>query len=266
MSQLVQMLTRFENGSNLNPLTVTILNNGTLGGISGGAWELTETPSADLSVATAAEVTVSGFNVSGLGNSDLSSTRGVRCYNAGVTATRRIAKYRFLGNPQGKVSFGCAIKLGAGLVSGSDSSFDFFSIEGISGEFFCLNYADSAVGGPKWNAHTQAGKSAGTTVESDHWYWITMLWDSDGTLATLKTYDIENNYNLIGTETIALFNQDAYSVCVGRYDGISASSADDYTYYDDLAVDFSGLVYPLLPELGLELAVGNLGLQTFLIG
>lgn len=259
----VDLLSRFENSTNGTALTTTILGNGTLGGIATGSWSLLETASTNFKVDTASEINVSGLAVSGVGGSDSAGTRGISVWNQ-ITG-RRGGKYGFLSNFQSKVSFGCAIKLDSQLVVGSDFSYDFFCMEGTFGEFFCLNYGDSG-GGAKWNAHTQAGKSTGTSVVANHWYWITMLWDKPNNLATLKTYDLENSLALLGTETIALQTDDCYSVCLGRYDGLSGSSAAGWTHFDDLAIDFTGNTYPLLPNPDFDVSVTTLNATTLRVG
>lgn len=240
----IDMLVDFEGMADEEQVTPEILNIGTRGERIGGAWEMLEEPTGPgFVLANAAEVTVGRFALRGIDVSDIEGSKGIKIHNT-LTAGRRGARYKFLSSPLSKISDGFAIKIGALLHNGSFNSYDFAAMEGVLGEFFCVNCADGAEG-LSLNAHTQAGKSSGTPVNTEQWYWITRQWSVEDFIARLQIYDLET-MELVGTEEIALSDQECYSVCLGRYDAIEESIANDWVYYDDLVIDFRG-TFPLLP-------------------
>lgn len=234
----VDMLVKFEDSSDGTAITTTILGAATLGG-GGGTWSIFTTPSTDLKIATAAQMTASGFAVSGVGSPD-TGTRGM-ALNQNIG--RQFIEFTF-GSTQSTVSLGFAFKLSSNFaVSPGFQSFD-FAMFVAGGDYFALNFSNTP--SQTADAHSAAGKGSDISLSSyiNIPVWVTMRFAQNGT-STLKIYEL-STMTLIGSSTIAQSNVATSSIQFGHCDNVGSSRTGD-NWYDNIAIKF-GSTTELLPS------------------
>jgi len=80
-------------------------------------------------------------------------------------------------------------------------------------------------------------------------YWYSMKWSKDDLMVYLSLYD-PINWSLVGTSSLAIIsdanqNGTAAFVQILQDHGVTSSS---YQYYDDMLVDYTNALYPLVPD------------------
>lgn len=244
---VVTSIVRFNNGSNGNLITPTILGNGTTGA---GTWTIVPDPAEDLTVSTEQALSVVGLKLTdGSGYDTTNSSRSMRCANA--ADVQRIILT--LGQ-HAKVSIGYSLYLGSGfgttaynldfgqMVSGTGIS----PIGGETNDFSASNWQDNT---RRFKAHTLAGKATGISVPNNNrWYWVTILWDPASLITTVKIYDTTTSpWTLVDTSDLALKSFNCHTIQWGHIDATGGFINSPH-YFGILAVDTTGTAWPLLPD------------------
>jgi hypothetical protein len=232
----VDMLLRFESGSDTDVLTTVILNAATEGG--GGTWSLSASPSV-LTISTGAELDVSGVKVSGGSSDDSGGTRGLAIYCGNA---QKHANYT-LDAAAPAVSCGFAFKIGSGFTGATFSTFDMVRMQGEAGEFVVAQFVDFPGASFGLRVHTSGGNGTIIQLTANTWYWVTMKYVANGT-STLSIYSSADFTTLVGSSTRATVDQDCYLVDIGLESFVDGGASN---YIDDFALDLDGSQFPLLP-------------------
>jgi hypothetical protein len=237
------VFTDFEAGANGAVITAALLNTGTRG--SGGSWSVTQGSPARLFITNAYETALPcGVQVGATFYGDTTATRTFAC---NVPAKQHYVSYR-LATRQPRISMGFYFRMSA--FPGRYNSYDFALFEG-GGEFQVFNYDDAGDGGVFRN-HTQLGATPVTDSTSNTTYWVTMLWDKNAGAAgesLLLVYDART-WQLLGSNVMLhTSRQNVEDLHFGRFDNhTNEDDAGTWVYFDDLVIDQTGSVFPLLPR------------------
>lgn len=239
----VTALTRFENSTDGTIMSVAIATAGTVG--SGITWTTNPGTLLRTFVSTAAELKVDGLQVSGgTGYGDSGGTRGMRS-RFNVASTRDYILAGFTGSA--KVSVGYVLKLGLTWAGGSFSGYNPCLMEGSAGDYCAFDFEDFPAAGFGVKCETQNGTGTIVNMSANTSYWITQLFDQAANAAKVRVYTTPG-LSLVGESTQTFVTASTCDhVAWGRYD-THGGSFDEYIYYDDLAMDLTGALWPLLPN------------------
>jgi len=213
-----------------------------------GFWTVVNGPLVATTVSTLQERPLHGpVSVGGVTFKDTGATRSWRTHN---TVPLGYVRYE-LNQAKTKVSVGMAMYFSSENTGwGTDfNSYDVFGIVGTAGEFLVFNLQNQPAGGGDFfmRAHTAAGVSAvQNNLKMNQWYWVTMLWDPANLIGRITVYNLDTLVPF-AEMTLAIANDTFRYVAISRTDNHGASLADAYYYNDDLIVDYTNAVYPLLP-------------------
>jgi hypothetical protein len=248
MAVAVDLVWDAENGADAAAMTTTIMDAGTHLSGAIGAWGVVgASPNFAVSVSGQKGHGTRAFSVSGTPYTDSAGTRGMRQDHS---AQGGIAKYFQFVKSVGTAKVSASVWFNTGIAYQGFESYTVFGL--IDGGF---------TGGAMFNLQTFGAGSHETYIENvssatlqgpslslNTWYLSSLLYDKANNLGKLAIFD--TSYAQVGsTIQLALTSgtpADCTQYRVGSFGG-NFPSHPVFSYYDDLAVDASGVTFPLLP-------------------
>ncbi len=230
----------FENSTDGTTLTTTILGNGTHSG--GGSWVISPSPLTTSKVSTANQTTLN--TPIKVGSTTYTTSGDTRTAKFDFSTQQEYIE-RDLPDYKGRVSWGAFIRWGP------TNDFVFYdSVVMFSAlDFGIASWEGNGPGTVPVKVHTQLGTSAGQIdLTPDHVYWVTGLWNY-GYGCKLRVYDPSSGYGQVGSEITLGFGaalQGCNVIDFGRFDNHGAA-ASKFTYYDNIAIDWTHARFPLGP-------------------
>jgi hypothetical protein len=259
-------LVDFENGSNGDTITATIMTNSTKGSLNwttvNGA-SIAETPgtvpqlkiNTNSSVQLYTPASINGTNYTGSG------TRGMR---ATLGACNAVMIEFPAGSFPATLSMGFYFRFNGPPVNFSPRDLINFQDEG--GQYQVFQIYDEANAAPNnipyFHTHMSRAPNVGNDVDfqRDTWYWVSVYRAAANGTMQIKFYDVADNYSLLGTSssTVSATTAGVKWIYLGAY-----KYADDNSQsvdYDNIIISTNG-VYPLGPGGGPDLTTNRVTLQ-----
>jgi hypothetical protein len=249
----VDMLWSAENSTDGTAMSAAIMNAGTQLAAATGTWlSPIGAGGPNLTVATAGQqgFGTRAFSVSGVNKTDASGTRGMAQAHDGQNNN----PYNFAWektSSTAKVSSFCWVKPGMPY-----ALFHSFTILGLqdtafgSGVFLNFQNFESAQL-RLYHENTASDTTLLARVPKDVWYGAAMLYDTANNIGRIALYD--TSLNQIGFSTGLRLGTSAVNfsqALVGGFGGnypTDVAYAGTKSYFDNLALDFTSQVFPLLP-------------------
>lgn len=240
------VLADFESGGDGDTPTTTTMNNGTNG--SGGSWT---SASNRFRVDLNEKQTAYPTDVSGAWYDDSGGTRSLR-YDHNTT-NQSMSIYD-LTTDSNNISAGAFINFADMAYGGIDYSLhDLMLFWGDPTINACVAQLYSYSTQLQIQAHsydTTYGTQYAPRFDVDHhkWYWVAL--NKNGANCNMEVYD-PDDWSLVGDGSLTVATADIGYVYIG--DDPHGESVADYSYFDNLMVDFSG-TWPLLPTGAIQTA------------
>lgn len=250
----VDILGDFETSTNGTTLTAPILTSGTHG--AGCTWTAASSPGAGNTVATAAQQSLSSTKAliqSGTTYDDAAATRGVsRDHTVDATDTGTFSCS--FGSNKSVISWGffANTSYGPGSLCGSAPGCDYTSMamfDDGSGAFVAFNLNASFPTEIVARLECNANVPLMPHLTKSHSYWFTFKMDVTGGKCYGAVYDPSDSWNQVG---FTVFTTIATTSAINRFQvlmtgGSFVATATGTTKYDNLAMDYTTALFPLLP-------------------